>query len=111
NQRCAPVTLPEAIFTGCESRYARPVLKLLFIPAGNDRTPRFMEKALGAIHQSLTPGQSFSLEYGVFRGHVALFCRCPDGLLESVIGPLLANSPRSTLETVEEADDPALFSR
>jgi hypothetical protein len=94
-----------------KNRYARPVLKLLSVPAGNERTPRFMEKALGAIHQSLTSDQSFSLEYGVFRGHVALFCRCPDELQESVTGPLLANYPRSTLETVAETDDPALFSR
>src|ERR1043166_5635800 len=70
-----------------------------------------MEKALGAIHQSLTPGQSFSLEYGVFRGQVALFCRCPDELQESVIGPLLANYPQSAVENVGDSDDPSGFTR
>src|SRR5437016_4118608 len=69
-----------------------------------------MEKALGAIHQSLSPGQSFSLEYGGFRGHVALFCRCADELEDSILGPIVANYPRSTLETVAEPDDPASFS-
>src|SRR5438067_13331802 len=92
------------------SMYARPVLTLLSVPAGNERTPRFMEKALGAIHQSLSPGQSFSLEYGGFRGHVALFCRCADELEDSILGPIVANYPRSTLETVAEPDDPASFS-
>src|SRR5947207_82011 len=50
--KVASVTSFEAFFTSCASRYAQPVLKLLSVPAGNDRTPRFMEKALGAIHQS-----------------------------------------------------------
>src|SRR5438046_632186 len=107
----ASVRSPEAIFTRCASRYARPVLKLISVPAGNERTPRFMEKALGAIHQSLTPGQPFSLEYGAFRGQVALFCRCHDELQESVIGPLLANYPQSILEDVATSDDPRRFTR
>src|SRR5687767_3320033 len=70
-----------------------------------------MEKALAAIHQSLHHGQSFALEYGTFRGRVALFCRFPEELESAVVGPLLANYPQSVVESVSDADDPRRFER
>lgn len=70
-----------------------------------------MEKALAAIHQALRHGQSFALEYGVYRGRVALFCRFPDELEGAVVGPILANYPQATFEDVAHADDPQGFAR
>jgi hypothetical protein len=70
-----------------------------------------MEKALAAIHQSLTHGQSFSLEYGAYRGRVALFCRFPDELEAAIVGPLLANYPQAVVEDVTDVDDPRQCNR
>src|SRR4051812_29554238 len=46
---------------------------LLTVPATNERGPKFMEKALATIHQSLSEGSCVSLEYGDYQGKVGLF--------------------------------------
>ncbi len=93
--------------------YSLRVLRLLSVPAGNERTPRFMEKALGAIHQSLATGQVSSLEYGVIRGRVALFCRYPEELRESLItasrGQELGRGPAEGVDEEVEAAQSSLF--
>jgi hypothetical protein len=66
-------------------------------PADNERGPRYMEKALAAIHQALAPGQSVTLSYGSDDGQVGLFVTCTDELAGRVSGPLIANYPHCQL--------------
>jgi len=66
-------------------------------PADNDRGPRYMEKALAAIHQALGPGQSLTLSFESSHGQVGLFVRCADDLAARVTGPLIANYPQCSL--------------
>lgn len=82
------------------------MLKSIAAPATNDRSPRYCEKALAAIHQAITPGEEVCFEYGVSQGRVGLFCRFPPELERVVLGPLLANYPRAAVQDVAETDDP-----
>ncbi|MDZ4683520.1 MAG: helicase HerA-like domain-containing protein [Planctomycetaceae bacterium] len=66
-------------------------------PADNERGPRYMEKALAAIHQALVAGQSVTLSVASSDGQVGLFVRCNDDLAERVRGPLIANYPQCSL--------------
>jgi hypothetical protein len=68
---------------------------LFAAPAGNERSPRYMEKALAAIHQSLRPGQHVWLQYAVEGNRLCLALRFGAQLREVVLGPLLANYPRA----------------
>jgi hypothetical protein len=82
------------------------VLKLLTFPAANDRSPRFMEKALAAIHQGLRQGELVSLEIGVAQGRIGYFLRGP-GQAESVVqSPLLASYPQARIADVDSEQDP-----
>lgn len=76
--------------------------KLLTVPATNDRGPRFMEKALAAIHQALHTGERVVLEYGAYEGCVGLLISFPDDLEQVVISPILAGYPLSALTTVNQ---------
>lgn len=73
------------------------------VPANNVRSPRYMEKALAAIHQANHARQSFVLEYASCKNHVGLFLRFPDALQSLVCGPLIANYPQASLTAI--ADD------
>lgn len=87
--------------------YAGVVLKLISAPATNERGPRYMEKALAAIHQANYERQPMSLEYGLHEGRVALFVRSLQSLENLVIGPIAANYPNCSITTIE-ADTPPL---
>ncbi len=81
--------------------YARCVLFLLTIPANNERGPRYLEKALAAIHQA-RPRQPVSLVYGVREEQIGLFVRCGAVDRAVVIEPIVAAYPEATVAVVEE---------
>lgn len=66
-------------------------------PANNERGPRYMEKALAAIHQALPRRTQFCFEYGVSQGLVGLFVRLPQAIEPLVRGPLQANYPNCSI--------------
>jgi hypothetical protein len=80
------------------------VLKLLTVPVTNDRSPRYMERAVAAIHQADRDGESVRLIYATTEGRVGLFLQCPDSICDLVANPIVANYPNCTLETVEGFD-------
>ncbi|MBI5761452.1 MAG: type IV secretory system conjugative DNA transfer family protein [Planctomycetales bacterium] len=80
---------------------------LLTAPATNDRGPRYMERALAAIHQTSHERQSFTLEYGTREGRVGLFVQFSATIEELVTGPIAANYPNCSLTTVEDELCPA----
>lgn len=75
---------------------------LFAAPAGNERSPRYMEKALAAIHQALQPGQQVRLDYAVDDERLCLALTFAPALQEVVIGPLLANYPRAKIDLRED---------
>src|SRR5438445_1745960 len=88
--------------------YDVPVLKLLSAPVTNDRSPRYMERALAAIHQAERLGEPITLRYGNAEDRVALFIECADHLEERVVarvvtpGTMIENDPPKA----EEAPQP-----
>lgn len=88
-------------------RYAGPMQWLWTAPADNERGPRYMEKALAAIHQALSPGQSVTLSYASSDGQVGLCVQCRDELAERVSGPLIANYPQCSLTPITKKPDRA----
>lgn len=84
--------------------YDVPVLKLLTALVTNDRGPRYMERALAAIHQAYRSGESITLHYGSLEGRVGLFVECADQAEELVTGPIAANYPNCMLSNVEGED-------
>ncbi len=73
-------------------------------PADNERGPRYMEKALAAIHQALKPGQTVTLSYGMHDSRVGLLIECADEIAARVAGPLIANYPHCPLTMVMNTD-------
>ena len=71
-------------------------------PADNERGPRYMEKALAAIHQALNPGQTVILSFGNLDGRVALFVECETESMARVTDPLVANYPQCPLTLVTD---------
>jgi hypothetical protein len=78
-----------------------PMRQLLSAPPNNERSPRYMEKALAAIHQANRRRQTVILEYGCQEGRVGLYARYPDRITSLVAGPIQANYPRCTLQPAE----------
>lgn len=70
-------------------------------PPSNDRSPRYMEKALAAIHQALTPRDTVCLHYMTDNERLILALSFPDHLQQSVLGPLVANYPKARVEPRE----------
>jgi len=81
------------------------VLKLLTAPVTNDRGPRYMERALAAIHQANRHGEPVTLIYAATESRVGLFLSLADHAEELVTGPIAANYPNCTLTIVERFDD------
>jgi hypothetical protein len=81
------------------------MLKLLTAPATNDHTPRYMERALAAIHEAQHHSEPITLLYATAGGRIGLFLQCADHLEELVTGPLIAAYPNCTLETIDRIDD------
>lgn len=73
---------------------------MLATPATNERGPRYMEKALAAMHQANPDARPITLEYGCHEGKVALFLQAPDGIEAIVTAPIIANYPAATLTQV-----------
>ncbi len=82
------------------------MLKLLTAPETNERGPRYMERALAAIHQAHRPHVAVTFIYGAISGRVGLFLEFAEALEELVTGPIAANYPDCTLSTVERLDVP-----
>lgn len=80
------------------------MLKLLTAPVTNDRSPRYMERALAAIHQARRYGEAITFFYAAKENRVGLFLQFADHLEELVTGPIAANYPNCTLTTVEGFD-------
>ena len=67
-------------------------------PADNDRGPRYMEKALAAIHQTLAAGTVLRLVFCDNEGGVGLFVQCPDGCADLVTTPIVASYPNCSVD-------------
>lgn len=80
------------------------MLKLLTAPVTNDRSPRYMERALVAIHEAHRRGAGLTLLYAAADGRVGLFLQCSDTLDELVTGQIVANYPNCTLTTLPDID-------
>src|SRR5436309_158697 len=65
-----------------------------------------MERALAAIHQAGRDNTSVTLHYATTTGLVGLFLECADDAEEMVCGPVAANYPDCTLETIAGLDEP-----
>jgi len=83
---CYPSAMPVAIRT----------------PADNDRGPRYMEKALAAIHQANRARSAIELLHRSHEKQVHLCVRCPDSLAEVVTAAIEASYPNCRLEAIEE---------
>lgn len=66
-------------------------------PANNERSPRYMEKALAAIAQSLSRRDRVRLLYHSDQGRVTLAIACDDRCGDAVIRPLRANYPKAQI--------------
>ncbi len=86
--------------------YHGPVLKLLTAPVTNDRSPRYMERALAAIHQAHRLSDPITFIYGPLSDRVGLFVQCAGPLEEIVTGPIAANYPNCELANIEKLDEP-----
>ncbi|MFO0938956.1 MAG: type IV secretion system DNA-binding domain-containing protein [Gemmataceae bacterium] len=76
------------------------MLFLLSAPAQNERGPRYMEKALAAIHQSHLH-DPVTLGYGSMDGQIALWFETVNAHRELVLGPIAANYPQCAIHIVE----------
>ncbi len=83
----------------------------LATPANNERSPRYAEKALAAIHQALPSRTEINLEFGSSEGQAGLFLRLPQSVEPLVRGPLLANYPQCTLTACDDDTLPNGWSR
>ena len=81
------------------------MLKLLTAPVTNDRGPRYMERALAAIHQASCEHEPVTLMYAAKEGRVGLFLRFAGHAEELVTGPIAANYPNCSMAAVEAFDD------
>ena len=81
------------------------MLKLLTAPVTNERGPRYMERALAAIHQAEHGDEPITFLYAPVAGRVGLLAEFPNHLEELVTGPIAANYPHCTLTAVEAVDE------
>ena len=81
------------------------MLTLISSPANNERGPRYMEKALAAIHQAGSRRLHMTLAYGSLHGQLGLYLRCPTAVRELVVGPMAANYPECDFTIVENESD------
>ncbi|MBC7817221.1 MAG: hypothetical protein IAG10_10065, partial [Planctomycetaceae bacterium] len=79
------------------------MLKSLVAPATNERGPRYMEKALAAIHQANHERQPVSFFYGIHEGRVGLFLRSFQSADELVTNPITAHYPNCSLVTIDDS--------
>src|SRR5207249_1108249 len=82
------------------------MFKLLTAPVTTDRGPRYMERALAAVHQAHRLKEPITFHYGNLSERVGLFLQFADPLEDLVTGPIAANYPNCTLATVGSLDEP-----
>jgi len=80
------------------------MITLLAAPATNDRGPRYMERALAAMHQAHQQGKLATFAYGTTEDLVGLFIRCADEVEECVVGPIAANYPNCSFTQLTHMD-------
>ena len=94
----------EAVYqAGFEFWYAVAVLKWLITPANNERGPRYMEKALAAIHQANHRHRAIVFGFESAPQRVGLFVSFPDELEHLVCDPIAANYSQCSITTSEQA--------
>jgi hypothetical protein len=98
-----------AIRTSYPWRYAAPVYTLIAAPANNERGPRYMEKALAAIHQTNAQQPPFTLVYGSLGAQIGLMLNCSTAQRQSILDPISANYPLCSLADVNDESLPAGF--
>src|SRR6266446_2832785 len=101
-----PLEAPRLITRQARSVYDACMLKLVSAPITNDRSPRYMERALAAIHQAHRISEPITFLYGALSDRVGLFVQCADPLEEIVTGPIAANYPNCELANIEKLDEP-----
>ena len=74
--------------------YVVRVLFLITVPANNTRGPRYMEKALAAIHQARLR-HPVCFFYGTQQGQIGLFVRCHPTDRDTVLEPIVAGYPHA----------------
>lgn len=100
---CGPSIVPIWEFeAGAGRGTIPPMLTLIAAPANNERGPRYMEKALAAIHQTGLHRQPITLIYGSVGGQIGLMLRCTRSQRDVVLGPIEANYPQCSLTPIEE---------
>ena len=67
------------------------MLPAIRTPAENDRRPRYMEKAVAAIHQGNRVKSAIELLYRVYEQRVGLWLRFPDSLADVVMAAVEAS--------------------
>src|SRR6516165_9275763 len=77
--------------------------KVLTAPETNDRAPRYMERALAAIHEAQHEPVTF--RYATHSGRVGLFVESAERVEKFVCAPIAANYPHCTLTTVAGIDE------
>ena len=80
--------------------YSLSVLFLLTVPANNTRGPRYMEKALAAIHQARLR-HAVTLSYASSETQVGLFIQCHPVDRDTVLEPIIASYPHATISPME----------
>ena len=75
---------------------------LIAAPANNERGPRYMEKALAAIHQAGLRQTPISLVYGAVGGEIGVLLTCTRAQQERVLGPIAANYPQCSISAVDD---------
>lgn len=79
---------------------------LISAPADNERGPRYMERALAAIHEAHVRHPPITLLYGTVSGQIGLMLQCTHVQKALVLDPIIANYPQCTY-TVCEDDGPS----
>jgi hypothetical protein len=83
-------------------------MRLLFTtPSANDRGPKFMERALAAIHQGYSTREVITFEYGDHDSRVGLLVQFPPVLEQIVTTPLFSSYPQCVVSPASEPDLPA----
>lgn len=83
------------------------MLTLIAAPLNNERGPRYMERALAAIHQSRLRQNPVTLLYRSHAGQIGLFIRCDSEVSEAVLGPITANYPNCSVIAADEVQCPS----
>ena len=78
------------------------MLFLVTVPATNERGPRYMEKALAAIHQARLR-RPVTFRFGALQGQIGLFIQCHPRDRETVLEPIIASYPQCSISPIAAA--------